>query len=202
VAAYALLALVGNDGVNATLQSLGLLGTEVRWSPARVAPVRAPAGPAAIPVDEPAGQPSPAARPSSEAVPEQQNSRSIRGLQSVPPLGRLDARADAAWHVTTAADMAELLVQLLNGDVVSAAASAQMLELLARQQINNRLPAYLPQGTRVAHKTGNLDGLVHDVGVIWTPAGPYVVAVLTVDNEAIATDLIARIGLLAYQAGS
>ncbi len=119
-----------------------------------------------------------------------------RALLGVRP----DLRADEALNVTSAADVAALFRMLLAGEVVSAEASAEMLDLLARQQVNDRLPAYLPEGTVVAHKTGNLDGLMHDAGVIYAPAGPVIVVVMTEDlDEVTSTDLIAQIGLLAYE---
>jgi len=111
-----------------------------------------------------------------------------------------DLRADEAMNVTSAADVAALLRMLLAGEVVDAESSQEMIDLLARQQINDRLPAYLPGGTEVAHKTGNLDGLMHDAGIIFAPTGPVIVVVMTEDvDELVSTELIAQIGLLAYQ---
>lgn len=122
----------------------------------------------------------------------------------IPSLGgTVDADDWDRPHLTTAADLARLYRLLLDGRVVSPAASAEMLDLLARQSISNRLPAYLPWDTVVAHKTGNLRGIVHDAGVIFAPNGPLIVVVLTgqvVEWEA--AEVIARIGLLVYGFGS
>jgi beta-lactamase class A len=87
----------------------------------------------------------------------------------------------ADFNTTSVRDMERLFVGLQNGAVISPAASAEMLAVLGRQQINDRLPTGLPAGTRIAHKTGNLEGVAHDVGVITTPSGPLVVIVLTED---------------------
>lgn len=169
VAATALLEYVGTDNVNATMASLGLSSTQIRWYPG-------PSGNAAGPRAE----------------------RRLLGLSGGAT--RADIRADDALNVTSAADVAALFRMLLAGEVVSAEASQEMLDLLARQQINDRLPAYLPEGTVVAHKTGNLDGLMHDAGVIYAPAGPVIVVVMTEDlDEGASTELIAQIGLLAYE---
>jgi hypothetical protein len=56
-----------------------------------------------------------------------------------------------------------------------------MVDLLLAQRVNDRLPAHLPPGTRVAHKTGNLDGIVHDVGIVYAPGAPFVIALLAED---------------------
>lgn len=109
-------------------------------------------------------------------------------------------RADQAFNVTTAGDMALLFKLLLAGQVVSPEASVEMLDLLAEQKINNRLPALLPPDVRVAHKTGNLPpDLTHDAGVIYAPAGPVVVAVLTEGvPEWGATVFMQELALLVY----
>lgn len=174
VAAKALLAMAGTEQVNATMASLGLVNTEIRWSPGFV------------------------------GVPEGNASRALARV--APPPGEdaagNDPRADEALNVTTAADMAALFSLLVTGEIVSPEASAEMLDILSRQQINDRLPAYLPEGTTVAHKTGNLDGLVHDVGVIWAPAGPVVVVVLTETwDEGAAIELIRELAAGAYALG-
>ena len=85
-------------------------------------------------------------------------------------------------------------------ELVSAAASDRMLARLERQKINDRLPADLPPGVVVAHKTGNLGGVTHDAGIIVTPSGPRVVVVMTWDASEGANALIAAIGAVVYNA--
>ncbi len=107
---------------------------------------------------------------------------------------------DGAYNVTTAADIAVLFERLVQGQVVSPETSAEMLDLLAQQEINDRLPALLPTGTRVAHKTGDLDYSIHDAGVIYGPNGPVVVTVLSddVENREAVVDFIQQVARLAY----
>jgi beta-lactamase class A len=103
------------------------------------------------------------------------------------------------YNITSAGDMGLLFRELLAGEVVSPEASAEMLQLLTRQVINDRLPVLLPFEAVVAHKTGNLPGLYHDVGVIYTPTGPAVVAVLTEGAEEVeAVGFMAQLGSLLY----
>jgi beta-lactamase class A len=77
-----------------------------------------------------------------------------------------------------------------------------MLTTLEGQQENDRLPAMLPPGTTVAHKTGELDGVRNDSGIIFTPNGPIIVTVLVSNQPEVAGTLNgeAQIGLLAFQA--
>ena len=90
---------------------------------------------------------------------------------------------------------------LAKRQLISAAASDRMLARLERQQINDRLPAQLPPGVVIAHKTGNLSGVFHDAGIIYTKSGPRVAVVMTWDAPyEEAANLISSIGSLVYSA--
>jgi beta-lactamase class A len=105
-----------------------------------------------------------------------------------------------AYNVTCAADVALLLRLLVDGRVVSPEASEDMLQLLAAQVVNDRLPALLPDDVVVAHKTGNIDNVIHDAGVIYTSSGPAVVVVLTAGApEWQAVEFMRELALLVYQ---
>ena len=60
-----------------------------------------------------------------------------------------------------------LLAQIAQRRFVSEAVSAEMEKLLLAQQINHKIPGYLPEGTPVAHKTGEDDGITNDVGIVF-----------------------------------
>jgi beta-lactamase class A len=90
---------------------------------------------------------------------------------------------------------------LARRQLISAAASDRMLSRLERQQIDDRLPAQLPAGVVIAHKTGNLSGVTHDAGIIFTKTGPRVVVALTWDApDEEAANFISSIGSLVYSA--
>ncbi len=121
------------------------------------------------------------------------------GLASYAGLYLQAPTADEAFNVTDADDTALLLRLLVEGQVVSPSASRSMLDLLAAQVVNDRLPALLPGGV-VAHKTGNIDNVVHDAGVIYTPYGPVVTVVLTEDAlEWQAVDFMQELALDIYE---
>lgn len=102
-------------------------------------------------------------------------------------------------NTVTARAIGTYFTKLAKGELVSKAASKRMLDRLERQQINDRIPAQLPEGTRVAHKTGNLVGLVHDAGIVFTPRSPRVVVALTWDaDDAAATELISHVSAAVY----
>ncbi len=78
---------------------------------------------------------------------------------------------------TSAADVAMLLGRLYSGTLVSANSGDKFMGLLKDQRVNNRLPQGLPAGTVIAHKTGDLDGVVHDAGIVYGSKTNYLVVV-------------------------
>jgi beta-lactamase class A len=110
---------------------------------------------------------------------------------------------DAEGNTLTTPHATGTFFQLLaRKELVSAAASERMLARLERQALNDRLPALLPKQTVVAHKTGNLAGLTHDAGIIFTPDGPRIVVVMTWDSFDGANAFIAEVGAIVYGASS
>jgi len=101
---------------------------------------------------------------------------------------------------TSPHDMLRLLEPIARGQAVSPSASAEMVHLLLRQQINDRLPIELPAGTPVAHKTGNWGSAIHDAGIVYAPGTTYVIVVLTRDlaNPSLGTRAIADLSKDVY----
>jgi beta-lactamase class A len=111
------------------------------------------------------------------------------------------AQSDTEDNWATPHAIGTFFTLLAKRQLISAAASDRMLARLERQQINDRLPAQLPSDVVVAHKTGNLTGLAHDAGIIFTKTGPRVVVAMTwnaLDDDA--ADFISSIGSLVYSA--
>ncbi|MDQ2667585.1 MAG: class A beta-lactamase-related serine hydrolase [Gemmatimonadota bacterium] len=58
--------------------------------------------------------------------------------------------------------------------------SRRMLDILHAQHFKSGIPAGLPRGARVAHKTGEISTIAHDAGLVYLPGRkPYALAVLT-----------------------
>jgi len=83
-------------------------------------------------------------------------------------------------NTTTARGMGKLLAALERGEAASAWATIAMRETLMRQEFNDEIPAGLPAGTRVAHKTGWITATTHDAAIIYPPGrAPFVLVILT-----------------------
>ena len=101
---------------------------------------------------------------------------------------------------TTARGLLVLLERIGRGEAVGKAEDAEMVAILARQKFNEAIPAGLPAGTRVAHKTGNITRIHHDAAIVYAPR-PYVLVVLVrgIQDRKQSAELIARVSKTIYE---
>lgn len=103
---------------------------------------------------------------------------------------------------TTARDLAIVLAALEQGRAASPASTRAMREILLAQEFNEKIPAGLPPGTPVAHKTGEITAVSHDAAIVY-PRGrpPYVIVVLTrgISDGTASSKLIVDISRYVFQ---
>jgi beta-lactamase class A len=122
--------------------------------------------------------------------------RVLRGVED----GKAYARG--LNNTTTARDLLALLRAVADGRAVSGRASREVADVLAAQKFNEGIPAGLPAGTRVAHKTGSITKIEHDAGIVYLRGRrPYVLVVLVrgIGEPARAHRLIADISRAVYE---
>ncbi len=114
---------------------------------------------------------------------------------------KLTSRRVDEDNMTSPRDMAYLLEKIYKRELVSAQASDQMLDILKHQHLRDRLPRFLPSGWEIAHKTGLLRRACHDVGIVFSPKGDYMICVLTSHDVTYKTAkrFIASLGRITYQ---
>lgn len=101
--------------------------------------------------------------------------------------------------LTTPADTALFFEKLYKGEIIDKETSDKMLTLLKSQRLNDKIPKYLPDDIKVAHKTGELGEFSHDAGIIYSPAGDYIFVVLSESIDPIAAEeRIARVSEAVY----
>ena len=105
-------------------------------------------------------------------------------------------------NTTTARDLAIILSAIESGKAASPAATREMRDILLAQEFNEKIPAGVPSGVRVAHKTGEITAHSHDAAIVYPPnRPPYVLVVLTrgIADGAKSSKLIADISSMIYR---
>jgi len=104
-------------------------------------------------------------------------------------------------NTTTARDLAVILRAIEEGKDMAPDDRRQMLEILHAQEFNDKIPAGVPRGVRVAHKTGEITAHSHDAAIVY-PSGrrPFVLVVLTrgIQDAKVADKLVAEISAVVY----
>jgi len=103
----------------------------------------------------------------------------VRVEQTLRSLGIDDMSVLTSELPTTAGDMVLLMAAVAAGAEVTEESRREMLALLLQETIRGGIPSGVPPNVAVAHKTGNFTNATHDVALVWGPAGPYIIAVLS-----------------------
>ena len=103
-------------------------------------------------------------------------------------------------NLSTPNEQARLLELIHRGDVLNDASRKELLHILSIPK-SSRIRTLLPRGTRVAHKTGTVAGVVVDVGIVYLEGRPFIIAGMAnwlVDGPE-AERALEQIALAAYQ---
>ncbi|MGB2629405.1 MAG: serine hydrolase [Candidatus Acidiferrum sp.] len=104
-------------------------------------------------------------------------------------------------NTTTARALQILMTAIADGKAVNPSSSQQMIQILEHQKFNEGIPRGLPEGMRVAHKTGEITRIHHDAAIVYA-ARPFVLVILVRglvelrDSSAVMADITR----LLYQA--
>jgi len=81
-------------------------------------------------------------------------------------------------NVTSPQDMAFMLASIENTSFLNKDSCLAMKNILLGQKRRDVMTAYLPKELPVAHKTGELSGILHDCGIVYLPGRPYILCLL------------------------
>lgn len=115
-----------------------------------------------------------------------------------------EARRSGKDNFITARDMIAVYKELWQGSILNASFRQKALDILYHQQFRDKLPRRLPETDgghiRIAHKTGELQGIEHDAGILVIDGKPAFIAALTRDLVDLADGraAIGEVGLAVY----
>ncbi|MBV6394866.1 MAG: hypothetical protein HFACDABA_00436 [Anaerolineales bacterium] len=124
----------------------------------------------------------------------------VEGVHILRGVYDVRAYAQGIANSASARGLMHMMQAIADG---KAAASQEMIEILFEQEFNEGIPARLPKSARVAHKTGWMDDLYHDCGIIFPEKRkPYLLAVMTTGfkHETDAHACVASISETIYKA--
>jgi len=104
-------------------------------------------------------------------------------------------------NTTTARGLEVLMTAIADGKAVDEKSSQEMIAILEQQHFNEGIPAGLPTGTRVAHKTGEITKIHHDAAIVYAPR-PFVLVILVrgLAEQKDSAALMAEVTKLLYAA--
>ncbi len=97
--------------------------------------------------------------------------------------------------------MSQLCELIEQGVGLSETAREGVLDTMKRQTLNSRIPAGVPEGIDIAHKTGSLRGVRNDAGIVYSEK-PYVISIFSkqLQDEDAAGRAIVEISRTIWQA--
>jgi len=101
----------------------------------------------------------------------------------------------------TPRDICRIFERLELRSILDPASCDAVLDILKRTKTDTRIPALLPKGTVVAHKTGTIRTVRCDAGIVYAPNGAYAIAILSkgVGNDLRVDMALAEISLAVYE---
>lgn len=78
-----------------------------------------------------------------------------------------EASARGIQNYVTAAEIGDMLERMYRGNLIDGESSADMLDILKEQRLNGKFPFHFRNQISIAHKTGEDEGITHDVGIFY-----------------------------------
>jgi beta-lactamase class A len=104
-------------------------------------------------------------------------------------------------NTVTAYDLMVMFDHIAEGTVVNKNACTEMIRILMDQYYRDIIPAKLPPGVKTATKSGSIDKVCHDSGIVFLPDGrKYVIVLLSrgIADQNVSTDLLAMVSRIVY----
>ncbi|MDR7855393.1 serine hydrolase [Tissierella sp.] len=110
------------------------------------------------------------------------------------------AAKEGRENLISSIDMAILMEKIYNKNILSSKMCETMIEILSKQKHRDMLPRYILDKETIAHKTGELSGLNHDIGIFYLENIDYLIGIFTTDgkNDLDGKRTIGRISKLVY----
>ena len=112
-----------------------------------------------------------------------------------------EAAKKGKQNITTAMDMAVLMEKIWNMQILNEDLCNHAINVLKRQKDKMMLGRYISEDILIAHKTGDLANLNHDIGIFYLPKQTYLLGVFVTDapSNLSAQQTIGEISKVVYR---
>jgi beta-lactamase class A len=113
----------------------------------------------------------------------------------------LKAATEGRENISTPQEMMSLLESLYYGKVLNKETTDDFLKEFQSGRKDSRIPRDLPEGVAIAAKSGELEGVRNDSGLVFLANRPYIICVMTtyLRRERDGEEAISKISLEAYR---
>ena len=103
-------------------------------------------------------------------------------------------------NTTSPIEMADMIEMIYKNEILNEEYSKLALDIMKGQLHKDCLTRYLPENTVIAHKTGELEGFNHDIGIVYSDKHTYMIGIFAENGEDNLTNkrLIGNISKLVY----
>lgn len=111
-----------------------------------------------------------------------------------------EASKQGRQNTTTAMDMAIMMENLYNFSILNKSMCSLALDILKKQKYKDMLTRYISEDLVVAHKSGDLANLNHDIGIFYLPNTDYLLGVFVTDaeNNNMTKHIIGKVSEIVY----
>lgn len=101
---------------------------------------------------------------------------------------------------TSAMDMALMMESIYRKEILSTEMCELMMQILIKQKYKDCLGRFLSEDVKIAHKTGGLKNISHDIGVFYLDNVDYLLGVFVTEAEsdAEAKEIIGKVSKVVY----
>ena len=109
--------------------------------------------------------------------------------------------SENAKNLSSVSDVGKALHNIYNNKYVNEDASKKILECMLEQERTQKIPAGLPEGTKCANKTGELDDVHNDAAIIYADNTDYILVIMTEKqiSDYVAFENIAEVSRIVYE---